>query len=410
MDREELGALLPGSAHFQVIELPAYELSGAGEHLYVELESEGSTTEAVAARLARACDVAAGAIGFAGRKDRHARTRQWFSVLGGDEQSLGPLESSDIRVLCVSRHRNKLRLGHLRGNRFRLGLTLASNALPELRTRLARLATHGLENRFGTQRFGSGGGNLRIARAWGGGDPRAALAAIVAPAGDWRLGDPLPAHRGSDARGRALAALTRRPDDVRAALRAAGRRYRQLIASAAQSAIFNAVLDARRDAGRMYELRQGDVARRERGRPFLCRQEELAELNRDAAPGALEVSATGPLPGTQRFGPSPEVDAEERAWSAQVRIEWSWFLKGRPLESPGDRRPLVVACLEPPRLESDSSEAWLEVALPRGSYATELLRQVGIAVRRPGAHARHSGAPSRTGPEDGVRAASPQRP
>ena len=156
-----LGRLRPGSASFRVTELPAYAPCGEGEHLYVELEVTGLDTDRAAAELARACGVGVRAVGYAGRKDRHAVTRQWFSVQGGDEAELAKLApdpgGGQIEVLRAARHRNKLRIGHLLGNRFRLALELEPGADGPLAERLARIEHEGLTNRFGSQRFGHRG-------------------------------------------------------------------------------------------------------------------------------------------------------------------------------------------------------------------------------------------------------------
>ena len=326
MTLQPIGRLGAEDTAFQVVELPAYDAVGSGEHLYVEVETENLTTDATATLLARACDVPLRAVGFAGRKDRHARTRQWFSVHGAEDGALGPLRppaGARVEILQVTRHRNKLRLGHLRGNRFRLRLELEPDARDILDGRLARIAHEGLVNRFGRQRFGLHGSTLAIARAWGGGELETALATLIDPTGTWKFGEPVPADRGGGFRGRALSALRRSPDDARTALRAAGSAFRKLAASAGQSAIFNAVLDARVRGGLLHTLRPGDIAQTLRGAPFLCKAEELDDINGRAATGVLEAFATGPLPGARRLGPSPEIEAEERAWSADAGVPGS---------------------------------------------------------------------------------------
>ncbi|HAT10731.1 MAG TPA: hypothetical protein DCS97_09095, partial [Planctomycetes bacterium] len=98
-----------------------------------------------------------------------------------------------LTVLNVSRHANKIRVGHLRGNHFRLGLGDVTD-LSALQANLARLARDGIANRFGPQRFGFGGVNLRIAAAWGAGDLAGAIALVVDPSGTWKLGDDLPSR------------------------------------------------------------------------------------------------------------------------------------------------------------------------------------------------------------------------
>lgn len=395
-----LGSLCPGPESFRVEEIPAYAPSGSGEHLYVLVEAQGLTTDACAERLARACAVPVSAVGFAGRKDRHAITRQWFSIQGADEAQLANLAGGGLALLRTDRHRNKLKPGHLRGNRFRLGLELEAGTRDELRAQLGALATRGVPNRFGAQRFGVGGHNLDVARAWGRGDFAAAVARVIDPDGGWSPGDPLPGARRGGFAARALAALHRDPSDFEAALRATGRRFRQLIASAAQSAVFNAVFDARSAAGLLHTLRAGDVARTPRGGSFVCAEEDLADANRRAAPGTLELFTTGPLPGRDRLHPAERVAAEEHAWAAPVDIDARWLAPGGPLASAGERRALLVRCLEPPALEDGGSA--LVVALPRGSYATELLRAVGIEL--PADRSSHTPAPRPIGPSSTLSA------
>jgi tRNA pseudouridine13 synthase len=375
------GRLIPGSAYFHVIEEPAYAPSGTGEHLYVEIEKEGLTTDAVVESLAKACGKRPRDIGFAGRKDRHAVTRQWFSVQFGDEARLAQLaaltQRGRIAVVSTGRHGNKLRLGHLAGNRFRLGL--ADVRRDALASQLAALASEGIRNRFGPQRFGVNGATIAIARAWGRGDHDAAVAAIVDPTGGWRVGDPVPPGFRSGPEGGAFAAL-RKGATASAALAAAGDQMRKLVASAAQSAIFNAVLDARAAAGLLHRFRVGDLGLTVRGAPFTVTAEELAATNARVAPGVLDAFTSGPLPGTSRLAPSAEVDAEERAWSADTGIDWSWMGDGGAFESPGERRALVTPFRSPPILTVDGDTTWIEFALRSGSYATEVLAQVGIEI------------------------------
>jgi tRNA pseudouridine13 synthase len=292
------------------------------------------------------------------------------------------LSGSRISVLEVSRDRSKLRLGQLRGNRFRLGLDAGRDpqALDALRAGVERLTQFGVQNRFGAQRFGTSGANVAIASAWAQGDTARAAALCIDPSGGWRLGEELPAGFRPGPSGRVLGALRRAPEDAAGALGKAGPRFAKLIASAAQSAVFNAVLDARHEARLLYTLRPGDVARRREGGVFRCIPEDVAALNARAAPGVLEIFATGPLPGSEMYAASAAVAAEERAWSSTANVDWSFFAAGGPLASPGDRRALIVAFLEAPSLESDGEIVWLGFALPAGSYATEVLTQLGVEL------------------------------
>jgi tRNA pseudouridine13 synthase len=377
--------LLAGARHFEVTELPTYDPAGSGEHVYAWIEKEGVDSEQVVEALCSATGRPARDVGYAGRKDRAAIARQWFSVRLADEAALRQVSApagARISVLEISRDRSKLRLGQLQGNRFRLGLDGGADpsASQALREGLERLTRFGVENRFGAQRFGSAGANVAIANAWSRGDVARAASLCVDASGAWLPGEPLPAGFRPGPTGRVLGVLRRSPEDAAGALRAAGPRFAKLIASAAQSAVFNAVLDARGRAGLLHTLRAGDVARRREGGVFRCLPEEVAALNARAAPGSLEIFATGPLPGSEMYAPSAAIAAEERAWSAATGVDWGAFARGSPLASPGDRRALVVRFLEPPQLETDAQTLWLGFALPAGSYATEVLSQLGVEV------------------------------
>src|SRR5262245_403717 len=105
---------------FEVEEIPAYEPSGRGDFLYLWVEKRGMGAEYFTRQVAHRLGVAAGEVGTAGLKDRHAVTRQMVSVPARAEERLPQLDGDGIRVLKASRHGNKLRPGHLHGNRFRI--------------------------------------------------------------------------------------------------------------------------------------------------------------------------------------------------------------------------------------------------------------------------------------------------
>lgn len=382
-------ALLPGPRHFRVTEIPAYQPCGEGEHLYVEIEKEGVNTDAVAKALAACCGKREMDVGYGGRKDRHAITRQWFSVHFGKEEQLAGLAErvtgGRVTVVAVSRHRNKLRLGHLAGNVFHLGLGLEGGDVPSaedvegLMGRARELHRQGLINRFGPQRFGVQGATLAIAVAWARGDHAAAVERMVDPTGAWRCDQPIPDRWYGGPEGRVVAALRRQPDPARA-LRTADDRYRKLVASAGQAAVFNAILDARAEAGLLHRLRVGDLGCNAKGAPFLVTAEALEATNARCVPGVLDAFATAPLPGSNRLRPDPVVDAEERAWASQLGIDWACFDTNGTFASPGERRPLVVALPVLPSVTPDGLEVMMQLQLPSGCYATSALAQMGVAV------------------------------
>src|SRR5450759_2015009 len=105
---------------FLVEEIPAYLPSGQGEHTYLWIEKQNLTTLDAVGKLARVLGVEARDVGYAGMKDRRATTRQWLSVLGVDPARAREIAVEGLRVLAIGRHGNKLRVGHLHGNRFEI--------------------------------------------------------------------------------------------------------------------------------------------------------------------------------------------------------------------------------------------------------------------------------------------------
>ena len=105
---------------FEVEEIPLYPASGAGEHVYLEIEKRGVSTREAVRRLARALGVRPEGFGFAGQKDSRAVARQRLTVAGVDAARVAGAQARGVRVLSAAPHGKKLRLGHLRGNRFRV--------------------------------------------------------------------------------------------------------------------------------------------------------------------------------------------------------------------------------------------------------------------------------------------------
>lgn len=147
---------------FEVEEILAEPFTGEGEHLCLWLEKRGDNTEYVARELARCLEVDPSVVGFCGLKDRHAVTRQWFSVqLPGvsSDTALAKLKPG-FRILASDRHRSKLRRGQHWGNRFVIRLRDVEGDSGLIESRLSLLAKEGSPNYFGPQRFGRDGGNL----------------------------------------------------------------------------------------------------------------------------------------------------------------------------------------------------------------------------------------------------------
>lgn len=152
---------------FIVTELPLQLPSGAGEHIWLDVEKNGANTAFVAQRLAEAAGVQEWDVGYAGLKDRYAITRQWFSIYlpKGETPDLTGLQHPEFKVLGESRHVKKLRPGDLQGNRFRIVLRDVSGDRDAIEANLQAVASQGVPNYFGAQRFGFEGGNVEQGRA-----------------------------------------------------------------------------------------------------------------------------------------------------------------------------------------------------------------------------------------------------
>ena len=156
---------------FIVTELPLQPPCGEGEHIWLDIEKNGANTAFVAQQLAEAAGVHERDVGYAGLKDRHAVTRQWFSIYlpkgkgTGETPDLTQLQHPEFQVLSQSRHVKKLRPGDLRGNRFRIVLRDVTGDRGAIEANLEAVASQGVPNYFGAQRFGYEGGNVMQGRA-----------------------------------------------------------------------------------------------------------------------------------------------------------------------------------------------------------------------------------------------------
>src|SRR6478736_2923259 len=146
------GTLKQRDEDFFVQEIPIYEPSGEGEHVYCEIQKVGIPTFEAVNRIARALNVSTRDIGYAGLKDAKAISRQVLSIWGTTEQAVMNLHVPDITVQWAARHGNKLRLGHLAGNRFAIKIrNVNPTDVVKLKDPLAELQRRGMPNYFGEQ-------------------------------------------------------------------------------------------------------------------------------------------------------------------------------------------------------------------------------------------------------------------
>ncbi len=179
------GVLKQRPEDFLVEEQPLYQPSGSGEHVYLFIEKRGISTLDVARLLARHFGVGSMAIGFAGLKDKVAITRQVFSihVPGKRPEDFPMVQHEQVSVLWADLHANKLRRGHLAGNRFSIkvrGVDM-SRVIAAKRV-LDRLERAGVPNRFGSQRFGMTGRNHEIGAGIVRGDGERVVRALLGSA------------------------------------------------------------------------------------------------------------------------------------------------------------------------------------------------------------------------------------
>ena len=310
---------------FEVEEVPAYDPCGEGQHLFLWVEKRGRGTPEVAKQLARHFQVPEREVSYAGMKDRQAVTRQLFCLPAKAEALAASFSDADVKLLWWKRHRNKLKSGHLRANRFGVRLrgvrdAAAANAV------LARLGAVGVPNAFGDQRFGAADDNADFGKRL-------------------LLGQKLP----------------RAPD----------RFQRRLYLSAYQSLLFNRALAARLAEGTLAKALAGDVLKKHQtGGEFVCEDPAVDQPRVDA----FEVSPAGPMFGPKMTAAAQGVALAEEQILREEHLTLEVFERGRG-ETEGARRSYRVP-LENALAVPDGADLKLSFTLPKGSYATQVLREL----------------------------------
>jgi tRNA pseudouridine13 synthase len=318
------GRLRAEPADFEVEELLGFEPSGHGEHAFVWIEKTGANTEWVARQLADAAGVAPMAVGFAGLKDRHAVTRQVFTVQmpGRADPDWSALAIPGVTVLSATRHDRKLKRGAHRGNRFRIRLRDVRGDRAAADERIERIRAGGVPNYFGEQRFGRDGRNLALAQA------------LFA-------GRRMPRHQ----RGFAL--------------------------SAARSELFNAVLGDRVGRGDWNRALDGEVWMLAGSHAIFGPERFDEGLARRLA--ELDIHPTGPLWGAGELRSTADVRARETA-----AVE-PFAAIAQGLERAGlnqERRSLRLPIDDWSHEWPSESELTLGFRLAAGSFATTVLREL----------------------------------
>ncbi len=389
------GRLRDRPEDFFVQEVPLYQPSGTGSHIYVEVQKVGLTTREAVNRIASALDIDRRDVGYAGLKDRHAITVQMFSVPLTEqvtEDRVMRMEVEGLAPRWADLHENKLKIGHLSGNRFAVRVRdVRATDVVKLRPMLNRLEAEGLPNYYGEQRFGRDEERpndvlgLLLLR----GDYDGFLKAYLGGS-DGRK-DVAAARKLYD-EGDRDAALAAWPDNIRAerrvldklvktgeplaAVKQIDKKIRRLYESAAQSAAFNAIVADRVSDGLLATLVEGDVAR--------IHKENLtvggAFTVEDAAKEqprceAWEISPSGPLPG-RKERPKAMAEAERRESAAFARLGVS---RDDFASQTGERRPLRVRPIDTQLsggVDEHGEHITVAFTLPAGSFATTVMREL----------------------------------
>lgn len=329
------GRIKQAPEDFEVEEIPAYAPSGEGAFLYLWIEKRDMGAEYFVRQVAKRLGLPPGEVGTAGLKDRRAVTRQMVSVPDSVHERLGDLTSEDLRVLSVSRHGNKLRPGHLHGNRFRILVReVADDAEARTAAIVGRIREQGLPNYYGGQRFGRGAETFHLGMSLLKKEPPPTLA-----------------------------------DGRRANLR--NPFLKKLALSAAQSALFNEYLARRLTDGLLRRVLPGDVmAKWPFGGMFVAQDMAVEQARFEAR----ETVHAGPIFGRKTFPAADEAAAREIQILTDAGLSRESFAGFGKLVQ-GTRRHNLIYC-EDLAASTEPEGIRLSFTLPAGSYATVLLREL----------------------------------
>lgn len=309
---------------FFVDEELGFAPDGAGEHVFVRVEKRGANTDFVARELARFAGVRAETVSYAGLKDRHAVTRQTFSIHlpGKPDPVWSTLSHAEFHVLDAVRHSRKLQRGALKGNRFRIVLREIDGDREAAERVVESIRAHGVPNYFGEQRFGRDAANVDKALAM---------------------------FKGSRVQ----------------------RHERSLLLSAARSHLFNAVLAARVEQGNWNRPLDGEVWMLEGTHSIFGPEPLTPELKARLERG--DIAPTGPMWGAGELRSRNSVADLEDAVAARYP-ELAAGLASAGLRQ--ERRSLVLRPRELALGWLQGAGAELNFYLSSGAYATVLLREI----------------------------------
>ena len=309
-------------ADFVVKEQLGYDMSGDGEFVAVKVRKTDCNTLFVGEQLAKFAGISARNMSYAGLKDRKAVTEQWFSLQmpGQPTPDFSQFSLEGVEILDVTRHQRKIRIGSLQGNHFEILLRNAEET-DELKVRLDFLAKNGFPNYFTEQRFGRDGNNLTQALRWANGE-----------------------------------------------IKVKDRNKRSFYLSAARSEMFNLILSKRMELNLAQQILVGDVLQLNGSHSWFVvdESEDLAQLQRRLA--QQDVLLTAPLIGEEE---KSAVDFENEIFAQHQAL----FALMRQERMKAARRPILM---HPQyfQWQFEPNGLRLQFALPAGSYATALIREL----------------------------------
>ena len=326
------GRLRARDGHFVVEEIPLYDASGTGSHLYLNFTKERLTTKEACGIISGASGVNEKEIGFAGMKDKHAVTTQTFSIpvpnmnSGDVDLLIARMESLPMKLNWAKLHGNKLRTGHLLGNRFTIlisGIDGSIDSALEKAEAVGRMIKErGIPNYFGEQRFGAEGDN----------------------------------HE----KGMKI---------INGTMRVGNRWLRRFLVSSFQSHMCNIYLSERFNRGLFWRILEGDIAKKhDTGGLFEVSDEKECQKRFDSH----EISFTAPIYGSKMWSASGEPGRLEQ------EIFSSCGVSAEQLASAGVEGTRRLGRLLVPDLVARKSAEGLTVSfsLPKGAFATTVMREI----------------------------------
>ena len=309
-------------ADFVVKEQLGYDMSGDGEFVAVKVRKTDCNTLFVGEQLAKFAGISARNMSYAGLKDRKAVTEQWFSLQmpGQPTPDFSQFSLEGVEILDVTRHQRKIRIGSLQGNHFEIFLRNAEET-DELKVRLDFLAKNGFPNYFTEQRFGRDGNNLTQALRWANGE-----------------------------------------------INVKDRNKRSFYLSAARSEVFNLIVAKRIELGLAQQVLNGDILQLNGSHSWFVvdESEDLAQLQQRLA--QQDVLLTAPLIGEEE---KSAVDFEHEIFAQHQAL----FDLMRQERMKAARRAILM---QPQHFQwqFEPNGLRLQFALPAGSYATALIREL----------------------------------